>query len=198
LASFLRKPKFPSVFFGKIFGLKNQASSTDKKNTNHTNFNTISNTDGTNWYDFKTSLSCQISAPQAGSVFKTHQSIFPSANFKMHSEKNPELLSKGRRRRRNPSSTQVLFYMEISSSSTVVVLALPLLYTFFLYISDLLQDHTPCTKTKLDINSWRMIVCLFYFFFFSSQIFKAIDQDFPTLLLSYEAAAAPLELKFLM
>ncbi len=88
--------------------------------------------------------------------------------------------------------------MEISSSSTVVVLALPLLYTFFLYISDLLQDHTPCTKTKLDINSWRMIVCLFYFFFFSSQIFKAIDQDFPTLLLSYEAAAAPLELKFLM
>ncbi len=110
-------------------------------------------------------------------------SIHPSiCQFKMHSEKNPLFFSKGRRTT-NPSSTQVLFYMEISSSSTVVVLALPLLYTFFLYISDLLQDHTPCTKTKLDINSWRMIVCvcLFSFFFFSSQTFKAINQDFPTL-----------------
>lgn len=74
---------------------------------------------------------------------------------------NFSFLSQGKRRRRNPSWTQGFFYMAIFSSSTVVVLALPLLYTFFLYISDLLQDHTPCTKTKLDINSWRMIVCLF-------------------------------------
>jgi hypothetical protein len=77
-------------------------------------------------------------------------------------------LSKGTRRRRKPSSSQVLFYMAVSSSSsTVVVHALPLLYTFFLYISDLLQDHTPCTNTKLDINSWRMIVCLFFLFSFT-------------------------------
>lgn len=51
----------------------------------------------------------------------------------------------------------------------------PLLDTFFLYISDLLQDHTPCTKTKLDIKFMADDCLSVYFFFFSSQIFKAID-----------------------
>ncbi len=109
---------------------------------------------------------------------------------------NFPFLSNGERRR-NPSSTQVFFYMAIFSSSTVVVLALPLLYTFFLHISVLLQDHTPCTKTKLDINSWRMIVCLFFLFFFTD--FQSYRSGFSySYVLSYEAAAAPLEPKFLM